>query len=362
MKNMTIWVTALALGAGCSKKKDNEPAPTGSAAAEPTATKTVETKAPAGGEIPTPFAMPKAGDKFQGVWDARLSVRTSGTMSIAGDPAAVKIEGDKATVWDGKEEHQVGFAVTSPCTIQFSVEKKDGKYFFDRDYVVVGDDVQIAQANVGYRKGTQAFVCFGNGIVVVDEKGGCAKWENHFDKWESKPETCAWSGDTLKIGTGDWVQELKAEGDVLESDQFREEVKQGAFKKATDWDATKAKVTADVKSKDPLEIAKAAGGKVGETSTVASLAATLASDPSIKGKQVEVKALFLNTSTSTSNGQTSVIASLIGAKDQMKPSMSCRLDKDVKGLKQYDKVVAKGTVDEMFDEPSLTGCTLTKAK
>src|SRR5437588_5750441 len=72
-----------------------------------------------GGEIPTPFSawmQPDAVKAWQGTFAGHLTVRTGGTMTMAGDPAAVVIKGGDATVFDGKAEHKLAFEIDTPCS------------------------------------------------------------------------------------------------------------------------------------------------------------------------------------------------------------------------------------------------------
>ena len=106
----------------------------------------------------------------------------------------------------------------------------------------------------------------------------------------------------------------------------------------------------------------AAGGVVGDTSTVAGLQASYAADKSLKGKAVEVTGYYLNNNTMTSNGETSYNAVITNKENDMALTLACELKAEPKGFKQWDKVTVKGTVDESFDKPDLQDCTIAKAK
>lgn len=311
---------------------------------------------------------------WDGAWASRLTLRTSGTMSMAGDPAAMEIKGGTAKVFDGKQEHELGFAVDSPCSVAFKQtitegSMKGGTATHAKQFVVKNGALLVGEGGAGYRKGKTAFVCTSgmDKVFTVDETG-CKVWKDSFGKLESKPGECAWTSeggkDVLTLGKGDWATKVVADGDVLTSDQFDRYVKEGLHEKAASYDEAKTKITAKVKENDPGEQAKAAGGKVGDTKTVVGLHATYAADKaSLDGKPLEITGQYYGNSSSTSNGVTTHGASIIDGKDSSKFSITCwSKDDQSKGLKQYDKVTAKGTVKDFLDKPSLENCTLAKAK
>ena len=370
----TMAIALMILAVGCSKKKEGD-------AAKGEAPKAADKPAETGAELPESVMawMPKgAAEAWQGAWNGRLTLEMGGTHSMAGDPAAIEIKGDKATVFDGKKETQLGFVVESPCTVRFDQaltegSMKGGTAYHHKQFAMKDGKLLVGEGAAGYRKGKTAIVCTTGsqgGIYVVPEAGDCQVWEKKFDKWESKKDTCAWSQadgkDVLTLGTGDWASKVTADGDVLADDQFMQFVKEGLHEKAADYAAAKEWVTAKVKADDPGEQAKAAGGKVGDTSTIVSLNASYAADKSLKGKPLEIKAQFLNASSSTSSsgGTTTNFysAQLVDSKDQTKFTLSCETKEEVKGFKQFDKVIAKGTIGDSFGKPSLEDCTLTKAR
>lgn len=377
--NITSLVVGSALvlsGAACSKKEDKpNPGFTPAGSGSGSAGKPVEGKDDAAAPSELAAWMPKGANLAweQNAWTSRLQLRTSGTMSMAGDPVALEIKGDKAKAWDGKTEHQLGFKIDSPCTVAFTKEITEGgmqgTQTMRKNYAMVEGKFLVGDGDVGYRKGKTAFVC-GHGdhdYVIADDKGTCTSFRLKFREWEKQPVKCEWTQvdgkEALKIGEGQFPIVVKADGDLLLSDQFDEFAKKGYHTAAKSFDEAKEAVNRMVKENDPVEIAKAAGGKVGETNTVASLMATFGTDrKSVEGKEVEVTALYLNSNQSTSNGKTTHNAILVDKQGDMKLTLTCNLDAEVKGLKQYDKVKAKGTVGESFDKAALDKCTLTKAK
>ncbi len=359
-----LWV---ATGAACSKK----PEPTGGSESSGGGA-----PADAKGAMPAELAawMPKgAAEAWNGAWAGRLTLRTSGVISMAGDPAAIEITGSKARVFDGKTEHALGFAVEAPCIATFTLAitegaMKGGTSGHTKKFLVKDGTLLAGDGAVGYRKGKAAIVCQSgaDAIATLDDKGVCKTWSKMFDKWKSQDATCVWSTvngkDLLTVGTGDWASTLIADGDLLQNEQFAQSVKEGLHVKAASYDAARETVTAKLKEHDPGEQAKAAGGKVGDTSTVVSLAASYAADKaSLEGKPLELTAQYFSSSSSTSNGVTSHAVSLVDSKETNKFTLTCYTKEAVKGLKQYEKVTAKGTIKESFDRASLDPCTLAKA-
>lgn len=320
-------------------------------------------------ELPAELAswMPADAAKlFDGSWAGHLTLRTSGTMSMAGDPAAVTIKGDAATVYDGKTDQKLKFAVQTPCEAGFTIVVDKGtRVTFPVNYVVRGGALQIGSGAVGLRKGKAAVACVSMGPVTIDDAGKCQHWSSLMRQWESKPETCAWSQkdgkDVLTIGTGDFASVLTADGDTLVTEQWQEEQKEQLWKHADDA-AARAWVVAETKKHDPGEIAKAAGGKVGDLTTVAGLQATYAADKAgTKGKPVELTALYLNANSASAGGKTTYNVVVVDGKDKLTPDLMCETKEEAKGFVQYDKVTVKGAVGDFMDNADLTDCTVAKA-
>jgi hypothetical protein len=330
-----------------------------------------------GGKLPKEIAawMPKDGEAaWQGAWATRMSPLAASkktSTSGAGDAIALEVKGNKATASDGTAEVTMDFALKAPCEARFSEPITEGSMnggtsYHDIIFVIQNGALVIGSGAAGYRKGKTAIVChegMEGGITVLDEKG-CTTWDDKFGKLESKSNTCAWSQvdgkDVLTIGSGDWAPKLQAEGDVLTSEQFRDFVKY--TKKAKDYADAKAQMQAEVDAKDPSKQAIKAGGEAGKTDTIKNLIATWGTDKSLKGKPFEITAKWLNASTWTSNNETShsgILADEVGTDF----TLTCNLGKTAppEGLKQGDKVTAKGTLDESFDKPELKDCTVAKA-
>ncbi|MGE0403766.1 MAG: hypothetical protein AB7T06_44070 [Kofleriaceae bacterium] len=355
---LAVGLTLVAFGTGCKKKGSDG----GGGAASG----------------PSEFAAwtPKdAATLFEGAWLVRMHLQSDKKTytSMAGEPVALDIKGAKVTAFGGDKEQELSFAIETPCGALLDEpitegSMKGGVAHHNLMFVVENGKLLVGSGAAGYRKGKTALVCsegMNGGVTIVDDKGGCVTWDKKFREWEKKTDTCAWEqkdgADVLTIGTGDWKTVVKAQGDVLASDQFRESIKD--YVKAKDFADAKAQVTAKLKANDPGEQAKAKGGVAGKTDTVLNLIATFASDPSLKGKAVEITAQYNGDNSSTSNGETTYSMVLIDSKDASDLSIYCDLGKTKgpEGLVQYDKVIAKGTVGEAFGKPELEGCMVTKA-
>lgn len=188
---------------------------------------------------------------WQGAWASRLTLRTSGTMSADGDPAALDIRGATAIVFDGTKEHRLGFEVIAPCEAQFTRSFDDdtmkGTAYYGMQYVIRDGTLLAGHGAAGYRRGKAAVVC-ARGIHVLDANGTCTTWER-LATWRERPESCVWSSengkDVLTIGDGDWAIEVVAEGDILADEQFRHETADGAHRRAKDYgDAKRAVMVA----------------------------------------------------------------------------------------------------------------------
>lgn len=259
---MKPWI-ALSLGAAvlgaCSKKEDRKPA-------EPA--KQPEAAKPGPGERtgspPDPRALPaalaawipaSAKQAWQGAFASRLTVKTSGTMSLAGDPAAIEIRGDKVTVFDGTDEHELELVLDEPCTAGFRKAITEGSMAggavtFPKTYLVVDGKVLAADGAIGYRKGKAALACTSEGLVLLDEKGACARWKRRFGAWEAQPETCAWSEqDGKEVLTAGAEKLYASEGDTLQSEQFRNELERGRHRSVKDYAEAKELVVAEIAEK-----------------------------------------------------------------------------------------------------------------
>ena len=345
----------------------------------------------AGGDMPSELEawMPKdAGTAWQGAWISRLSLMHKGstTTTMAGDPVAFEFAGPKVKMFDGEKEATLDYTIHTPCEIEIVQPAPDvgagATYQHHKQFVVVAGHHQAADGAAGYRKGKAAIACVigsQGGTYTLDDKGTCLQW-THMFHWDKKPATCTWSTengkDVLTIGTGEWASKLVADGDVLEEQQFLDSLKAGYHERATDFAAAKAKVlamdkehpvTAEGKAAKAVEVAKAAGGKVGETSTVASLAATFGTRQEVADRQAGrahgLLRQFVDVDVDLGLEHDHELQRVdLERQGQDGPHRASCAKAAITGFTQWDQVTVKGTVGESFDAPEVDDCSLTKAK
>lgn len=211
-------------------------------------------KQPVGGlpDVPDDVAkwMPAgARDLFQGAWQTRISFYDAKQIDT---PAALEITGDSAKASDGKTDHTMQFSIKSPCQFALSEQAGGGTVTYTKFFLVAGGKLAaVGDGAAGYRKGKAAIVCQvgKDGLVVVDASGACNAWQIDFfsKKWQSTPSQCTWTQkdgkEALQVGnpSDPFASTLVADGDLLWSDQLRDEVKSERFmKRATDYAAAKA--------------------------------------------------------------------------------------------------------------------------
>ena len=317
-----------------------------------------------------------AHEAWEGAWVTRMHLQSDkkAYTTLAGDPVALEIKGTKVTAFGGDKDQQLALSFESPCSARFAEtitegSMKGGTSYTSKTFVVENGALVVGDGEVGYRKGKAAIACTsGDDVYLLDEKGTCTYWKKEFKDWQKWPDAkCTWSQkdgkDVLAIGEGDRADVLIATGDVLASESFRDDAKRGHHARAKDFADAKAQVTAKLAADDPGTRAKAKGGVAGKTETVLSLIATLTSDPSLKGKPIELSAQYLNSSSSTSGGKTTHNVMIVDGKDMTELAIPCELGETAppEGLVPYDKVNVKGTVGEAFGKPELEGCTIAKA-
>jgi len=366
MKTM-IFVAALVMALGACGKKSNDSGGGSGGGDKPD----VDPDTPA--EF-TSWMSKDAATAWQGAWVTRMTLGK--TMQTGRSFAALDIKGDGAKGFDGKKEYPLGFEVDTPCSVTISEpitegSLKGGTSFHTKQFAVKGGKLLAGEGSVGMRKGKAAVVCgVSIDVTTLDDKGVCKSWNKRFGKWESKDQKCAWSQkdgkDVLTIGEGEGPKGLTADGDSLMDSQFADDVERGKHARAESYDAAKQTVIAKIKENDPGEQAKAAGGKVGDTTSVLGLIATFTSDPkALTGKPVEVTGLYYSSGSMTAGGKTTVSLEMIDSKDSRKLHITCYTSEtDMKAITftQYDKITAKGSVKESFHMPALDNCTATAAK
>jgi len=316
--------------------------------------------------------MPKgAGEAWQGAWFTKLALRDGkGWSSLTGTYVAMELTGDKVKVWDSstQRDHQLGAKLDKPCSMTFTKQIDGATHYYHKQYVIDGGAVLAGGGGAGYRNGKTAIVCMNDSdIYTLDAKGHCKLWTERFDKWEVKDTTCKWTAadgkDVLVVGEGGMSNELTAKGNLLANIHFRDALEGKDHRREQDFETAKAAAMQRFKETDPLERARTAGGKVGETSTIISLQATFIADKTaIKGKPIEIRGRFVEVKKGEEKGKAEYRVKLVDAADLKEKDweLVCRSATEVKGFKEGDKVKVKGTVDEWWDRAAVIDCVVSR--
>lgn len=178
---------------------------------------------------------PAVGAKLQGNWIVGGS--TIGTRE------AWQVMGDKVTIWDGKEEKTLDFAVTSPCTVKTTEKGADGSSSSTVSvFVFDGDTLYKGLGSAGLRNGGLVVACMGGGVYTYQE-GTCIRWQESMlgeGKWEKKDAECKIDqhGGVFEV-TGPQGGKLNVQGEVLMTEQMAENKAQ----KFDTWEEAKAALT-----------------------------------------------------------------------------------------------------------------------
>jgi hypothetical protein len=189
---------------------------------------------------------------WEGAWTSRLTLQRSSGLTIASSLGAMEIVNGRARVFDGEQEHQLGFSVVAPCEAQFTQHIDDGSMkgfaYYGVQYLIDRGALLVGHGAAGYRRGKAAVVC-ARGVHVLDEDGTCTTWEL-LAHWRQRPESCVWSKDgdkdVLTIGNGDWAVEVVAEGDLLMDEQFQSYVTERHHRRAPSYAEARRGVDAQV--------------------------------------------------------------------------------------------------------------------
>ena len=221
----------------------------------------------------------------------------NGFSSEYTQPMAILIDdkSEQVTIWDGREQTTARLKLDGPCMIALMKPAADHDGESGRMYSLrVHDGVaELGSGNdAGERVGDGAVLCSGF-VYVMDDDGDCAR-VGAFDQRDGSTDT---KGDRATCGFRkddkgkevfyyrdpsfpDKEETAPVDGWRIGAPDERDpnDPNKDAFHRYRDFVAARAAVDADARANDPLLIAKDAGGTVGDTSTVAGLVATYATD------------------------------------------------------------------------------------
>lgn len=316
------------------------------------------------------FDTPARRKALDGAWVIQDGAAT-GFSSEYAQPLAVSIEGDQAEAWDGRARSTARVKRDAPCELALMKPRKGGGeegsvYAFG----VRDGEVEIFPGEGGEREGDRALVCADHGAYLLDAAGDCTRFEPMFGT--SAPSKCGFRTDSGKeVFFYDGDPDFKDhENKTLPVDGWRigerrdPETKNAAiFHRYDSFDAARAAVDADARANDPLIIAKAAGGTVGDTSTVPGLVATYADDrDALDDKVVKVTGVVVVA------GDSGVV--LAAADHRDRPTIECGLGDGAPpapregAVVQVEGKVEPGNPDwtlRPFSVPELTDCKIVVA-
>jgi len=319
---------------------------------------------------------PKDADKlWQGAW----------VMKFADDGPllAVNIVGDKATVYDGRTEAQYRFSVIEPCAIQFAgaktaspgsagarsaAERREDE--IEMQFLIRDGQIVVGRGAVAYRRGETAIACGDGRDPGAPEEGVYTVSGNHCTTWKrdatgawwGRDGVCVWANargeDLLEVGTEHYLSSMVLVGDIAMERDFKETAKDNI--RAASWDEAKAAALAKAGPVTPLELAKAAGGSIGNTKSIAGVVVTYAEHPaSLVGADIELEGTYVEQTTNEAHKKVKTTFAVIT--DTSKLQLTCQVDGAVKGIAAGDRVIVKGGIDtSKRDEVRLEHCTIKK--
>lgn len=291
---------------------------------------------------------------WQGAW--LLQLEDDGPL------VAVDVRGDKAVLFDGVAEKQVDFKVIEPCAVAFGT--------YEIQFLLEDGKIRAGRGAAGMRstetgKDKTAIAC-GDGRdpgapeegVYLVEGNRCATWKrNAQGAWSSREGVCAWANargeDLLDVGTEHYSSTLVVRGAYMEERAFTKSSK--ANMRATSWDAAKTSAKGNVKPTTKLDAAKDAGGRVGDTTTIAGIQATFANNPQpLVGLDLEITGVVVDV------GKRYVVVAEVDNPKSL--HLACETIADVTGVKTGDTVTVKGAIDtRQHDTARLRRCSVTKS-
>ncbi len=241
---------------------------------------------------------------LDGAWVIADSDPT-GFSSVYTQPMAIVIAGARATEWDGRAASTSRVDFDGPCLVSFMKKRADGNGEGGSIYTYVVHDgaAELGTGDVGERVGAGAIVCADSSTLVLDEAGRCTRIKSVVG-WRTVAR-CGFrrdGGHDVFFYEPDPAFGVKPD-EILPVDGWRignnhrvdaDDPTAAAMHRYPDEAAARAVVDADARANDPLLIAQAAGGTIGNTSTVPGLVATYAHDrESIDEKVVRVTGVIV---------------------------------------------------------------------
>jgi len=221
---MRLTYLALVLAcAACSKKSNDAPKATGSAAPKTT---DVEVQKPKS-DAPWDFDAAAVQAKLQGAW----IVKDHGYL---GSIEAWEVKGDQVKMWNAKKDKEtIGtLVIKGPCV--YEMKEGDGSSTTSH-YVFDGDTLHMGLGDAGVKQGEKIIACMSNG-VFVSEPGKCTFYLDNFGKWSPEEGTCGLNGTEFKAANTSFKYEgsMPAHGNVFASDQLwnNQPVKAASYEEA----------------------------------------------------------------------------------------------------------------------------------
>ena len=296
----TVQAIVLALTAGGCRKQAPEAAGSGAAEVAPiTLAIAVEVEDTPLDDKPTLAALGDA---------AARRAALAGSYVVSGDegsrgssdytpPLALTIPatGDTVTIWNGRAETTARLQLDSPCEFVLMTKHHDADTGLDGEegpiyHWRVHDGVaEVGRNDLGVRVGEGALVCADHGVLIIDAHGRCMRHPSYGRTLEAA--RCGFRQDGGKdvfyyYSEARFAGEPAAKEVVLAVDDWRigtaavldDDQPRPWFRRYADQAEARAVVDADARANDPLFIAQAAGGVVGDRTTVPGLVATFAAD------------------------------------------------------------------------------------
>ncbi len=305
---------------------------------------------------------------------------------------AVEIDGKRASLWDGRTLTEATIGTDDPGDVTFWIPdgpERGAMTGFASGYAYARVDgaEQLALGTIGERIGRGAIVVTRGAVFALDDAGHCTKnvawmWVlDHPVRIETSPTKCAFVDDET-FSFQENISGDEGRFTVLSVSSHRigavrsiDELHARGLGRHPDFATARAIVDADAIANDPMLIGRAAGGVVGDTSTVPGLVATYGKDPDrLDGKRVRTAGVVIAREAWTASGGDDATDAFgvdltIAAPDHRdKPTVACTLRGRAPGTAIGDRVRLRGRIrvrgtvapwsKRPGAEPALDDCTL----